>query len=361
MQSESSEEFLSSVVIARSPSRTSIRTRTTRREIGEIDRFESATNPLLFFHSRELFRSETSIPSRANEIRKYRGVSLSLFFSFSFNLEGVAGSHRWKRRFGNSYLLGSRTREREKTNSHRPNSPDKFYPAPSCFTPLLSIPSFLLSFFINFSFPTPSSPPSLSRNFLIISRGENAPLLPVPFHSSLLSFPRRRRKERFADRHLDTVFFIFLAFISFSSPPSRFPPAKFPRCGVPHLLRRIPAPRFFVFALDCIGKRISFLLRRCGTFPFCLFVSEIFTVTNFASTGNNLFLCLPAGGPLCLPAIFSNFTILRGSSIRGKREREKKRKRKETEKEEEKETRVAGNNIWRKDWNRFGKHESIPG
>ena len=256
-----------------------------------------------------------------------RSISLSLFFSFSFNLEGVAGSHRWKRRFGNSYLLGSRTREREKTNSHRPNSPDKFYPAPSCFTPLLSIPSFLLSFFINFSFPTPSSPPSLSRNFLIISRGENAPLLPVPFHSSLLSFPRRRRKERFADRHLDTVFFIFLAFISFSSPPSRFPPAKFPRCGVPHLLRRIPAPRFFVFALDCIGKRISFLLRRCGTFPFCLFVSEIFTVTNFASTGNNLFLCLPAGGPLCLPAIFSNFTILRGSSIRGKRERERKETR----------------------------------
>lgn len=120
------------------------------------------------------------------------------------------------------------------------------------------------------------------------------------------------------------------------------------------MLRRIPAPRFFVFALDCIGKRISFLLRRCGTFPFCLFVSEIFTVTNFASTGNNLFLCLPAGGPLCLPAIFSNFTVLRGSSIRGKREREKKQ-----EEEEEKETRVAGNNIWRKDWNRFGKHESI--
>lgn len=97
MQSESSEEFLSSVVIARSPSRTSIRTRTTRREIGEIDRFESATNPLLFFHSRELFRSETSIPSRANEIRKYRGVSLSLSFSLSLSisrewLEAIGGS-----------------------------------------------------------------------------------------------------------------------------------------------------------------------------------------------------------------------------------------------------------------------------
>lgn len=276
MQSESSEEFLSSVVIARSPSRTSIRTRTTRREIGEIDRFESATNPLLFFHSRELFRSETSIPSRANEIRKYRGVSLSLFFSFSFNLEGVAGSHRWKRRFGNSYLLGSRTREREKTNSHRPNSPDKFYPAPSCFTPLLSIPSFLLSFFINFSFPTPSSPPSLSRNFLIISRGENAPLLPVPFHSSLLSFPRRRRKERFADRHLDTVFFIFLAFISFSSPPS--PPLVFRPRNFLVAASRICCAEFqrlgFSYSRSIVsGSASRFFCDAAGLSPFvCLFL-----------------------------------------------------------------------------------------
>ena len=203
-------------------------------------------------------------------------LSLSLFFSFSFNLEGVAGSHRWKRRFGNSYLLGSRTREREKTNSHWPNSPDKFYPAPSCFTPLLSIPSFLLSFFINFSFPTPSSPPSLSRNFLIISRGENAPLLPVPFHSSLLSFPRRRRKERFADRHLDTVFFIFLAFISFSSPPS--PPLVFRPRNFLVAASRICCAEFqrlgFSYSRSIVsGSASRFFCDAAGLSPFvCLFL-----------------------------------------------------------------------------------------
>lgn len=277
MQSESSEEFLSSVVIARSPvsneHSNSYDSPRNRRDRSVRERNQPV---VVFPFERVISIGDIDTVACQRNTQIQRSISLSLFFSFSFNLEGVAGSHRWKRRFGNSYLLGSRTREREKTNSHRPNSPDKFYPAPSCFTPLLSIPSFLLSFFINFSFPTPSSPPSLSRNFLIISRGENAPLLPVPFHSSLLSFPRRRRKERFADRHLDTVFFIFLAFISFSSPPS--PPLVFRPRNFLVAASRICCAEFqrlgFSYSRSIVsGSASRFFCDAAGLSPFvCLFL-----------------------------------------------------------------------------------------
>lgn len=169
------------------PSRTSIRLARleSARSIGS-----SATNPFV------VFRFEGVIPiGDIDTVACQRNTQMHGILSLHLEV----GNHRWKppRRFGNSYLLGSRTRA-------------KFYPAPSSFTP----PSFdsfhPFPFFLRLlplSSLTSPSPPSSPLSFSKLShylsgrkRATPSSFLPVSFHSSLLSilpFPRRRRKERF--------------------------------------------------------------------------------------------------------------------------------------------------------------------
>lgn len=114
-------------------------------------------------------------------------------------------------------------------------SQDKFYPAPSSFTPstsclFASFFSFLpsTSFFINFSFSSLFSP--LLRETFSLSLGKKTlhsfQFPSIPFQSSLHSlFPASKKKKgtiSSCDRlgPVDTVFFIFLAFISFPPSPS---------------------------------------------------------------------------------------------------------------------------------------------